>query len=84
LRTFAKNIKKEVISVVDSFLSFLTTYDERRTQNMLALMLDIRFNSLRLIYSFIGCEHGVAIVRTYQEIFVSYALEILSSFASIV
>jgi hypothetical protein len=66
LRTFAKNIKKEVISVVDSFLSFSTTYDERRTQNMLALKLHTRFNSLRLISSsFIGCEHGVAIVGTY-------------------
>jgi hypothetical protein len=65
LRTFAKNIKKEVISVVDSFLSFLTTYDERRTQNKLALMLDTRFNSLRLISSFISHEHGVAIIGTY-------------------
>jgi hypothetical protein len=65
LKTYAKNIKKEVISVVDSFFSFLTTFDERRTQNMLALILDIRFNSLRLIYSFIGREHGVAMVGTY-------------------
>lgn len=67
MKTFANNIKKEVISVVDFFLSFLTTYDERRSQNMLALMLDIRFNVLRLIYSFIGREHGVAIVGTIKK-----------------
>ncbi len=67
MKTFANNIKKEVISVVDFFLSFLTTYDERRTQNMLALMLDIRFNGLRLISSFIGREHGVAIVGTIRK-----------------
>jgi uncharacterized protein (DUF4213/DUF364 family) len=30
---------------------------------MLALMLDPRFKSLRLISFFIGCEHGVVIVE---------------------
>ncbi len=41
LETFAKNIKK-VIKVIDSFLCFLTRYNERRAYNMLALMLDPR------------------------------------------
>ncbi len=41
LETFAKNIKK-VIKVIDSFLHFLTRYNERRAYNMLAMMLDPR------------------------------------------
>jgi hypothetical protein len=44
LGTFAKSIiTKEIIKVVDFFLSFLTRYNEKRTHNMLALMLDPKF-----------------------------------------
>jgi len=67
LGTFAKNIKKEVIGVIDFFLTFLTKYNERRMHNMLALLLDPKFKSLKLIYSFIGCEHRVAIIKEYDR-----------------
>jgi len=40
LGTFPMNIKKETISTIDYFLSFLTRYDERITYDMLAFMLD--------------------------------------------
>jgi hypothetical protein len=40
LETFANNIKK-VIKVIDSFLCFLTKYNQRRAHNMLALMLNL-------------------------------------------
>jgi hypothetical protein len=33
----ASNIRKEVCEVLDSFLSFLKKFDERKTHNMLAL-----------------------------------------------
>ncbi len=36
LGTFAKNIKKEVIVVINYFLSFLTRYDENRAHTMQA------------------------------------------------
>jgi hypothetical protein len=38
LGNFARNIKKEVCKLIDSFFSFLTKYDEKKTHNMLALM----------------------------------------------
>ncbi len=56
-RTFAKKHYKGSHWVIDSFLSFLTSYNEKKTHNMLTLMLDSRFNSLKLIYYFMGCEH---------------------------
>jgi hypothetical protein len=37
---FASNIKKEVCGILDSFLSFLKKYEERKFHNMLSLMLD--------------------------------------------
>lgn len=46
LGTFSKNIKKEVIKVIDSFFFVLMRYDERKTHIMLAFMVDPRFKSL--------------------------------------
>jgi len=50
LGVFANNMKKEVIGAIDFFLYFLTRYDEKKTHNMLALMLDPKFKSLKLIF----------------------------------
>jgi len=58
----AFNIRKEVCGILDSFLYFLKKFDERKAHNMLVLMLDPRFKSLRLVSSFIGRDQGVAIV----------------------
>ncbi len=85
LRTFVKNIKKEVIVVDNCFLSLLEKYNEKKTHNMLALVLDPRFKSLKLTSSFIGHEYVVVIVEEYdKKIHVSYVFEVLSSFAFIV
>ncbi len=62
LGIFAKNMKEEVIGVINSFLSFLTIHDEKIIHNMLALMLDPRFKSLILIFSFINQKFDVTIV----------------------
>jgi len=43
LGTFVTNIKKEIISIINYFLSFLTRYDERITHDMLVLMLNPKF-----------------------------------------
>jgi hypothetical protein len=50
----ASNIRKEVCGVLDSLFSFLKKFDERKSHNMLILMLDLRFKSLSLMSSFIG------------------------------
>jgi hypothetical protein len=64
---FAFNIKKEVCGVLDSFLSFLENYEERKAHNMFSLMLDPRFKSLHLVFSFIGYEQGISIVEGYDQ-----------------
>jgi hypothetical protein len=52
---------------------------------MLALKLEFKFKSLGLIYYFINHEqYGVAIARNMIRNLVSYALEILLAFASII
>jgi hypothetical protein len=39
----ASNIRKEVCGVINSFLSFLKKFNERKIHYMFALMLDTRF-----------------------------------------
>jgi hypothetical protein len=42
------------------------------------MLLDPRFKSLKLIYSFIGCEHRVAITKKYDR--KSWFLMLLKSY----
>jgi hypothetical protein len=61
-------MNKEVIGVIDSFISFWTKYDGKKPHNMQALMLDPRFKSLILISNpFIDHELGVAIAIKFDE-----------------
>jgi len=55
--------------VIDSFLSFLTKYEERRAHNILSLMLGYKYKSLRLIFSFIGHKLGVVIRKEHDRKF---------------
>jgi hypothetical protein len=64
---FDSNIKKEVIQVLDSSLSFLKKCEERKAHNMLSLMLDLRFKTFHLMSSLIGHEQCKAIVEKYDK-----------------
>ncbi len=50
LSLLASNTRKEVINVLDYFLSFLKVYDKRKSHNMIFLMLDPRYKNLRIMY----------------------------------
>jgi hypothetical protein len=67
LSLLAFNIRKEVINVLDSFLSFLKVYDKKKTHNMIFSMLDLRYKILRIISSFVGREQGVVLVEEYDK-----------------
>jgi hypothetical protein len=66
LTSFASNIRKEVCVVLKSFLSFLRKFEEKKAHIMLSLMLDPRFKSFHLVFSFIGRKQCVAIVEEYD------------------
>ncbi len=61
------NIRREVINMLDFFLSFLKVYDKRKTHNMISLMLDCRYKNLHIIFSFVGREQGVALGEEYDR-----------------
>jgi hypothetical protein len=53
--------------VLDSFLSFLKVYDKRKAYNVISLMFDLRYKSLRIVSSFVGKKEGVALVEEYDR-----------------
>jgi hypothetical protein len=54
--------------VIKSLLYFLTIYNETRVHDMLALMLDCRLKSFKLIFYFTGHEHVcMAIIKEYNK-----------------
>jgi hypothetical protein len=67
LSLLASNIRREVINVLNSFLSFFKKYENRKAHNMIFLMLDPRFKSIRIISSFVGKEQGVVLVEEYRK-----------------
>jgi hypothetical protein len=67
LSLLASNIRREVINVLNSFLSCLKKYENKKVHNMISLMLDIRFKSLHIVSSFVGREQGVVLVEKYDR-----------------
>jgi hypothetical protein len=58
-------LKKRFCRVLDRFISFLKKYYERKTHNMLIIMLNPKFKSLCLVFSFIGRYQIVVMVEQY-------------------
>jgi hypothetical protein len=54
-----KNMQHGVVKVIKPFLEFLKAFDSQQVRNMLALMMDPHFKSLRIVENFVG--HGNAI-----------------------
>jgi hypothetical protein len=67
LSLLAFNIRNEVINVLDYFLSLLSKYENKKAHNKISLMLDPRFKSFLIVYSFVGKEQGVAFVEEYDK-----------------
>jgi hypothetical protein len=67
LSLLTSNIRREVINVLDFFLSFLSIYDKRKGHNMIFLMLNPRYKSLHIVLSFVGKVQGVALVEEYDR-----------------
>jgi len=67
LSLLTSNIRRKVCGVLNRFLSFKKIYEGNKTHNMLSLMLDPRFKSLKLISSLIHQEQVVSIVEEYDQ-----------------
>lgn len=64
LQMLSKNMRQEVVKVMKPFLQFLRAFDSFQVHNMLALMLDPHYKSLRVSENYVG--HGNAIHLTLE------------------
>ncbi len=54
--------------MLDSFLSFLKKYENKKAHNMISLMVNPKFKNFHIVPSFVGMEQGVALVKEYHRI----------------
>ncbi len=64
---FIFNIKKKVCDVLNYFLLVLMKYENKKAHNMLSLMLNPKFKSLKLVSSFNGSKQIVPMVENDKK-----------------
>ncbi len=69
LKELKVHMKQQILEVLLPFISFLHAYDRKRGHNMLALMFNPRFKSMKLITIFLGRENAIVIVAEYDQQF---------------
>ncbi len=67
LKEFEVRMKLHILEVFLPLIFFLYAYDRKKGHNMLALMLDPRFKSMKLITIFLGHENVVVIIVEYDQ-----------------
>ncbi len=68
LEVLVCHMKQHVLDVMDLFLSFLREVEKKKDHNILALMLDPKFKSMRLVSIYMGHDNGAILVVAYDEL----------------
>jgi len=56
----------EVIKVIKPFLELLGSFDAGHAHNMVAIMLDPRFKTLRIVENLVGCRNAIQFAFEYD------------------
>jgi hypothetical protein len=67
LKELMLQMKQQILEVLLPFISFLYIFERRKGHNMLALVLDPRFKSMRLVTMFMGHEDVTFVIVEYDE-----------------
>lgn len=67
LTSFASKIKKGICVVLEFLLSILKKFEKNKAHKMIFSMLNLRFISFCLTFSFVGKEQGITIVEKYDR-----------------
>ncbi len=62
------------------FLSFIESFSQERTHNMVALMLDACFKGMDCIMDYIGKDQAAILVQQYDDITVMPLLKYVMGF----
>jgi hypothetical protein len=73
----APNIKKEVVGILNFFLTFLKIYEENKTYNILSLMLVQSLKVFVLCLLMLGVSKENLLWKNMMQKIISYAFEML-------
>ncbi len=66
LQTLKVHMQKQVVAIIESFLSFLLSFQPYKIHNMLALMLDPQYKGLGLAIQYVGKEQVFQFLGEYD------------------
>jgi len=72
-----KGSKQHILKVLLPFIYFLRTFNMIKAHNMLVLMFDPKFKTMRLVTMYLGCEIVIIVVVKYDEnLFLFLSMEV--------
>jgi hypothetical protein len=66
LQTLKVQMQKQVVAILESFLSFFLSFQPYKIHNMLALMLNPQYKGLGLVIQYVGKEQAFQILGEYD------------------
>jgi hypothetical protein len=60
-------MQKQVIVILEPFLSFMLSFQPNKAPNMLALMLHFQYKGLGLIIQYVGKQNALRIASEYDK-----------------
>jgi hypothetical protein len=58
-QVFWQNMQRQVVGVLNYFLSFMLSFQKPKTHNMLCIMLNPHYKDLGLVIQFVGKERAL-------------------------
>jgi hypothetical protein len=60
-------MQKQVIVIMEPFLSFMLSFQPNKAHNMLAFMLDFQYKGLGLVIQYVGKQNALHIGSEYDK-----------------
>jgi hypothetical protein len=60
-------MKKQVVTTLNAFFSFIVTFQEHKAHNILNMMLEPCYKGLRLVIQYVGKNKTMQIIREYDR-----------------
>jgi hypothetical protein len=67
LQVLQQHMQKQVVQVLDPFLSFMLSFQPHKAHNMLAMMLNPHCKGLGLVILYVGKEMALQIIDDYDR-----------------
>ncbi len=67
LYLFPQQMQKQMVQVLNPFLSFMASFQKAKAHNMLAMILDLRFKELGLVIQYVSKERTLHIAGEYDH-----------------